>query len=123
MRLTVPALLAAALLTAAVPAFAQEKSDKPMTKAPAPAKATLSAGDAAPALSVTKWLKGAPVTSFEKGHVYVVEFWATWCGPCVASMPHLSAIQKEFKDKVTIIGVTSEDPNNTAREGRKDGRR
>jgi len=79
----------------------------------------LSAGDTAPALSVTKWLKGAPVTSFEKGHVYVVEFWATWCQPCIASMPHLSAIQKEFKDKVTIIGVSSEDSRNTLEKAEK----
>jgi thiol-disulfide isomerase/thioredoxin len=51
-------------------------------------------------------MKGEPVTGFEKGTVYVVEFWATWCGPCISSMPHLSELQKEYKDKgVTIIGT------------------
>jgi thiol-disulfide isomerase/thioredoxin len=107
MRFTVPALLVAALMTAAAPAFAQT-DDKPAPKAPAK-EAKLAVGDAAPALSVAQWLKGAPVTSFEKNKVYVVEFWATWCGPCIASMPHLSALQKEFKDSVTIIGVSSLD--------------
>jgi thiol-disulfide isomerase/thioredoxin len=115
MRFTVPALIVAALMTAAVPAIAQEKSDKPAEKAPAKAT-SLSVGDAAPALSIAKWIKGAPVTSFEKDKVYVVEFWATWCGPCIASMPHLSALQKEFKDKVTIIGVTSQDKNGNTLE-------
>jgi thiol-disulfide isomerase/thioredoxin len=108
MRLTVPALLVAALMTAAAPAFAQVDS-KPAEKAPAKPAATLAVGDSAPALSIAKWLKGAPVTAFEKDKVYVVEFWATWCGPCIAGMPHLSALQKEFKDKVTIIGVSTID--------------
>lgn len=89
----------------------------PAASAQAPAKAeapvSLKVGMPAPALSVAKWVKGTPVTSFEKGKVYVVEFWATWCGPCIASMPHLSELQREYAAKnVTIIGVTSEDPNN-----------
>ncbi|QQS07815.1 MAG: redoxin family protein [Phycisphaerales bacterium] len=66
----------------------------------------LSVGDAAPAISVETFVKGEPVTGFEKGKTYVVEFWATWCGPCIASMPHLSELQAEYKSKgVTFIGV------------------
>lgn len=88
---------------------------------PAPAAAkpaaiepgSLTVGNPAPALSIAKWVKNSPVQSFEKGKVYVVEFWATWCGPCIKSMPHLSELQKKYADKgVTIIGVTSEDPRN-----------
>ena len=108
-------LSAAALVAAcALPAAAQDSME------PAPAKkpqmhaiADLKPGDTAPALTIEKWVKGDSVSAFEKGHVYVVEFWATWCGPCVASMPHLSSIQKHFKDKVTVIGVTSHDKKNT----------
>ncbi|MBI5433485.1 MAG: redoxin family protein [Planctomycetes bacterium] len=71
---------------------------------------TLKTGMPAPALSVEKWVKGSPVASFEKGKVYVVEFWATWCGPCIAGMPHLSSLQREYAAKnVTIIGMTSLD--------------
>jgi len=78
------------------------------------AGATLKVGDKAPPLTIEKWVKGEAVPTFQPGKVYVVEFWATWCGPCIASMPHLSALQKEYKDKgVTIIGCTSADPRNT----------
>ena len=68
---------------------------------------TLKVGDPAPALSVGKWVKGQPVTALEKDKVYVVEFWATWCGPCRVSIPHLTGLQKQFKDQgVTVIGVS-----------------
>lgn len=66
---------------------------------------TIHIGDPAPPLRVNEWIKGAPVKQFEKGHVYVLEFWATWCVPCKAAMPHLSALACEYKGKVTIIGI------------------
>jgi thiol-disulfide isomerase/thioredoxin len=78
----------------------------------APRDEMLVPGSKAPALNVNKWVKGDPVT-LEKGKVYVVEFWATWCGPCIASMPHLTELQETYKDKVTIVGVSTKDPNNT----------
>ncbi|ADV61207.1 Redoxin domain protein [Isosphaera pallida ATCC 43644] len=66
---------------------------------------TLRVGSPAPKLEVAGWVKGQPVTQFQPGRVYVVEFWATWCGPCRAAMPHLSRIQAQYGDRVTIIGV------------------
>lgn len=69
-------------------------------------KKTLKAGDDAPAIKVGTWVKGKPVTKFEPGKVYVMEFWATWCGPCIVGIPHLTELQKEYKDKdVTIVGT------------------
>jgi thiol-disulfide isomerase/thioredoxin len=68
-------------------------------------------GDAAPALKVEKWLKGGPVDLKAGGekNIYVIEFWATWCGPCRKSIPHLSELQKKYKDKsVTIVGVSTD---------------
>lgn len=66
-------------------------------------------GSNAPAISIVEWLKGEPITELKPDQIYVVEFWATWCGPCKATMPHLAALQNEYGDKVQFIGVTDED--------------
>ena len=74
-------------------------------------------GDAAPELSVSEWIKGEPISRFERGQVYVVEFWATWCGPCILAMPHLSEVSRQYMDKsVTVIAVdVMEEDLDTAR--------
>jgi thiol-disulfide isomerase/thioredoxin len=70
---------------------------------------TLAVGDKAPVLSIDHVIKGEGVTSFDGDRVYVVEFWATWCGPCRSSMPHLSELQDQYSSDVTIIGVSDEE--------------
>ncbi|HWB25225.1 MAG TPA: TlpA disulfide reductase family protein [Chitinophagaceae bacterium] len=90
-RWIIPLLMCAITITAC----AQDKETQP----------TLNIGDKAPALQVTQWFKGSPVNRFEKGKVYVVEFWATWCGPCKAAMPRLSALARAYGDTVTFIGI------------------
>ena len=74
----------------------------------------LTVGDKAPALDIEHWLQDGkgyfkPVTDFKPGHVYVIEFWATWCGPCRASMPMLAELQNKYRGQdVQIIGVSNE---------------
>lgn len=82
------------LLSFSAIAGAQAKNDGP----------TLLPGGKAPKIEVLKWVKGKPVTIQKKG-VYVVEFWATWCGPCIESIPHVTKLAKENK-KVTFVGVS-----------------
>ena len=65
--------------------------------------ATLNVGDPAPKLQVSKWVQGEPVKEFERDKVYIVEFWATWCGPCRVSIPHLNELHTQFKDKGLIV--------------------
>jgi thiol-disulfide isomerase/thioredoxin len=67
-------------------------------------KISLSVGDPAPAISVATWLRGNPVTQFKTGTVYVVEFGATWCTPCIAAIPKLSLLSKKYTS-VEIMSV------------------
>src|SRR6185503_8736219 len=72
----------------------------------------LDLGDVAPELHVTDWLKGEKVdlAAGKDKHVYVIELWATWCPPCRDSSPHLSAMQKKYKDKgVVFVGLSGEE--------------
>lgn len=70
---------------------------------------TLTVLDPAPAIDISYWVKGDEVKELEKGRIYVIEFWATWCGPCKASMPHLSELAEHYADKgVTCIGISDE---------------
>jgi thiol-disulfide isomerase/thioredoxin len=70
---------------------------------------TLKIGDKAPPIDIAHWLKGDTIEGFENDKVYVVEFWATWCGPCISSMPHLSEMQEKYSDYgVTFISVSDE---------------
>lgn len=72
-------------------AAAQEKAD-----------VTLRIGDPAPALVGGAWVKGEPVSGIEPGKVYVLEFWATWCGPCIKAIPHVTELQQKHPEVVFI---------------------
>lgn len=49
-----------------------------------------------------------------KGKVLVINFWATWCAPCVEEMPELSALQAEGAPRIQVIGIGIDSPSNIA---------
>jgi len=64
-------------------------------------------GQRPPPIIVDQWLTPAPV---ETGKFVLVDFWATWCGPCRLAIPHLNALQAKFKDRLVVIGLSNESP-------------
>ncbi len=73
----------------------------------------LQVGDPGPGIRLAEFLKGTPLTDLEVGKVHVLEFWATWCGPCRANVPHLSELQDKYPQAI-FIGVTVMEPNTEA---------
>jgi thiol-disulfide isomerase/thioredoxin len=59
----------------------------------------------APDFVVGKWLTPEPG---RKGKFVLVDFWATWCGPCRKTIPRLNDLQKQFADKLVVVGVSDE---------------
>jgi thiol-disulfide isomerase/thioredoxin len=89
-RLGLVAAMAAGLLTAT---------------AAAASTLTLHVGDPAPRYELSTWLKGPPVPRLERGHIYVLEFWATRCAPCIEALPHLKQLADSYAGKVTFIAI------------------
>ena len=86
-RLTLPLMLLAAVNLAA-------------------AQADLLPGDKAPEVKAQAWVKGKEITKIPAGKIHVIEFWATWCGPCKTSIPHLTELAKKHKGKVEFAGIS-----------------
>ena len=71
----------------------------------------LATGKVAPMHFTLKDMNGADVNlaSF-KGRVVLINFWATWCGPCRAEIPSLVELQEQYRDDLTVLGVSIDDP-------------
>ena len=67
-------------------------------------------GKPAPALALKDWINSKPLTMADlKGKIVVLDFWATWCGPCLAAVPHTNELMKKYADKgVVFIGVCAQ---------------
>src|SRR4030042_351495 len=62
-------------------------------------------GGPPPPIQIEEWITSHPPAL--TGRVYVLEFWATWCPPCVKSIPHMIELANKYKDKdVSFIGIS-----------------
>lgn len=78
-----------------------------------PALAQPAIGDRSPELGIEQLLNApadaeATLESL-RGKFVVLEFWATWCGPCIGAIPHLNRMHEAYADRVVFISVTNED--------------
>ena len=76
----------------------------PQFSNPLPSAADLR-GMPAPPFYVEQWITARPNGN---GKVAVIDFWATWCGPCVKAIPHMNDLQRQFKNDVVCIGISDE---------------
>jgi thiol-disulfide isomerase/thioredoxin len=99
-------LLSAALVLALV-GLAPAADDKDNDNAPDSHRALL--GKPAPEVGAAFTLNGKPAALSDlKGKVVLLDFWAVWCGPCVATFPHLREWNAEYKDKgLEVVGLTT----------------
>ena len=67
-------------------------------------------GDVAPQLKLETIVEGKPIKlSDYAGKVVVLDFWATWCGPCREALPKMAQMQRTYGDKIHILAVSSEE--------------
>ncbi len=82
----------------------------PLSRPQEPAKRQL--GEAPPEVVAADWINtnGPQTLATLRGNVVLIEFWATWCRPCVAGIPHMNKLQARYgEDGLRILGFTDED--------------
>lgn len=80
-----------------------------MTIGNAYSQSNIKVGEKAPNINVTYWIKNEPTDKNLSNKYIILEFWATWCGPCIAAVPHMNELQKKFNGKdVYYISITDE---------------
>jgi cytochrome c biogenesis protein CcmG/thiol:disulfide interchange protein DsbE len=72
-------------------------------------------GEAAPNFSITDAGRTVTLSQF-RGKTVVLNFWATWCPPCVEEMPSLVELQKKLGDKVVILAVSEDADENAVKQ-------
>ena len=94
-------LLALSIIALAVPVLSMQSDKEAGAAAPSEQLKAL------PALSLKDFAGKAVLSDQFRGNVLVLDFWATWCGPCIAEIPELNRLQEKYGDKgVKVIGVT-----------------
>jgi uncharacterized protein (TIGR03435 family) len=78
---------------------------------------TLKVGDKAPKINITDYILNIPKDKNIGGKFIVLEFWATWCAPCLSAVPHLNELHDNFKNRkdLLFLSMTYEKPEKTKR--------
>jgi thiol-disulfide isomerase/thioredoxin len=76
-------------------------------------------GSDAPRFTITDSQRTVTLSQFE-GKPVVLNFWATWCPPCIQEMPSLVQLQKQLGDKVTVLAVSEDDDDNAYKQFLRD---
>jgi len=107
-RATAAALLASILLAAQAQKFKPTPipiKEVELKKQEFSKHATL-IGKPMPKLDLSGWVNGQLGSEEMKGKIIIIDFWATWCRPCIAAIPHNIEMAKKYADKgVLILGV------------------
>src|SRR5215475_1072156 len=91
-------------------ARAQTNRAQKAKAAPAKAPAKTNVAQAGSKVGTLKPADFAKFKDSAKGQVLVLNFWATWCGPCVAEFPELVALDAKYRDKgVKFVGISADD--------------
>lgn len=73
------------------------------------AQSNINIDEKAPAINITDWVLNKPDDIALSGKYIVLEFWATWCGPCIAAVPHMNELQSKVNDpNLMFISITDE---------------
>jgi uncharacterized protein (TIGR03435 family) len=97
-------------------AAGQEESSTDAKTSAAEIQSKLKVGDAAPKLEIEEWLgtsDGTAAPDVGQKKVVVIEFWATWCAPCIEGIPHLNELADAMGARAQFIAVTSEEDRAT----------
>ena len=72
-------------------------------------QSTLKIGEQAPPIHIGNWLLNEPTNKSTQNKYIVLDFWATWCKPCLDNVPHLNALQASFQDEnILFLQMTNE---------------
>lgn len=72
------------------------------------AQQNLKLGEPAPNINISSWIANAPENKELTNRFVVLEFWTTWCGPCIGAVPHVNELVKEFGDDILFVSLTNE---------------
>ncbi len=107
----------AALLLALWPVVAASAADGGAGKAPVKAPVKLTVGDLAPQFSRDDLQGQVFDLKAQRGKIVLIDFWASWCPPCIEEIPHLSQLQKQYgRSGLQVVGISMDDSSDITRK-------